>query len=335
MIAGKYIFLFPVFLFCLVLSNSAVADDELVKQVRFTLDPVSIKGKTIAMSGPITTKHISVAENFPGETIWIKRFAVDIDDNGHPGTLEFLCHAWANLGVPSADDQRLLTVSQGHESMDFPEGFGIRVHAPNQDLRLMAQALNDNDDGAHKLTYEMEIGYMSDEDAQKKGLKNLRTVTVFVPSWRANAARNLSETPLDDVLEGEVCSNSGSDPTMFFVPPGRHVYEAPIQNPAFFKNAGNIHYIKLHLHAYGESMSLIDKTENKVLWKGYAQNSTEKALVTTVSNYSSSEGIAIDPTHKYVLEAVYNNTTLKEIDAMAVLRLYMADNDTIAEYVTE
>lgn len=292
---------------------------EPIKEVSFTLDPLSIGGKTIAMSGPITNKEVSVTEDLSGEPIWIKSFAVDVDDNGRMGTLEFLCHAWANLGSPTFDDQRLLTVSQGHESMEFPEGFGIRLDTPGHSLNLMAQALNDNDNKAHTLTYKMKIGYMSDAEAQKAGLKNLRTLTVYVPGWRANAERG----PLATAAEGEICGANGKDPTMFFVPPGRHVYTAPVQNPVF-QMAGNIHYIKLHLHAYGESMSLIDKTDNKVLWKGYAKNDSGKVMISKVNNYASAEGIAINPNHKYELEAVYNNTTLKDVDAMAVLRVYVS-----------
>jgi hypothetical protein len=295
---------------------------EPVKEAEFTLDPVSIDGKIIAMAGPITRKQVTLAEDLPDEPIWIKSFAVDIDDNGHAGTLEFLCHAWANLGMPTADDQRLLTVSQGHESMDFPEGFGIRLEAPSKSVNLMAQALNDNDDVPHTLTYHMKIGYMSEADAEKAHLQNLRTVTAYVPRWRtADPAQAALKAPAD----GEMCGAGTADPTMFYVPPGRHVYTAPVQNAAFSGKTARIHYIKLHLHAYGESMSLIDKTDNRVLWKGYAKNSGSKTMVTEVNNYSSSEGIAINPAHQYELEAVYNNTTLKDIDAMAVLRFYMRD----------
>ena len=50
-------------------------------------------------------------------------------------------------------------------------------------------------------------------------------------------------------------------------------------------------------------------------------------LLTDVDYYSSTEGFKIDPSHEYAVKTVYNNTTDKLTDAMAVLRIYLSDEE--------
>jgi hypothetical protein len=87
-----------------------------------------------------------------------------------------------------------------------------------------------------------------------------------------------------------------------------------------------IHFIKLHLHAYGESLALIDKTDGKTLWKGWGESDVAQDALTKTDFYSSTEGLKIKASHQYELVTVYNNTTKHPVDAMAVLRLYVSDD---------
>jgi len=111
---------------------------------------------------------------------------------------------------------------------------------------------------------------------------------------------------------------------MFYVPPGRHSYSSII--PSQQLSDFTIHFIKLHLHTYGESLSLVDDTAHKTLWKGLGTTDAKTTMLTETDHYSSSTGIRIDPSHVYRLETIYNNPSNHLIDAMAIVRLYVEDN---------
>jgi hypothetical protein len=111
----------------------------------------------------------------------------------------------------------------------------------------------------------------------------------------------------------------------WLVPPGKHNYPA-IQNGqlALTKDI-KVHYIWMHLHPYGESMSLKDKTTGKIIWTGKAKNIGDKAVVLETDHFSSSEGVWLYKNHQYEVLTTYNNRTSKKIDAMALLYMYYSE----------
>jgi hypothetical protein len=46
-----------------------------------------------------------------------------------------------------------------------------------------------------------------------------------------------------------------------------------------------------------------------------------------MGEFRSAGGIVVDPSHQYELRAEYNNTTSKDVDAMAIMYLYLLEND--------
>jgi hypothetical protein len=75
-----------------------------------------------------------------------------------------------------------------------------------------------------------------------------------------------------------------------------------------------------HLHGYGESVALLDKTTGETLWTGYAKNAQDSRHVVAADIYSDAEGIPLHPDHEYELEVVYDNPTTEPIDAMGAIR---------------
>ena len=114
----------------------------------------------------------------------------------------------------------------------------------------------------------------------------------------------------------------GTTTDHWLVPPGRQVLRSDVE-PGVIEFDGLIHFMKLHLHPYGESVTLIDKTAGEEVWKGYAKNHPERAHLIDVDFYSSTTGIPIYKDRDYELVTVYNNPTDHPIDAMAVMRLYV------------
>ena len=106
------------------------------------------------------------------------------------------------------------------------------------------------------------------------------------------------------------------------VPPGRQVLRTDIEAGAI-ESSGLIHFIKVHLHPHGESVALVDKETGDVLWKGVAQNHPVRAQVVSIDSYSSTVGIPIYKDRQYELVTIYNNPTDHNIDAMAVMRIFV------------
>jgi len=108
----------------------------------------------------------------------------------------------------------------------------------------------------------------------------------------------------------------------WLVPPGRQVLRSDVE-PGVVQFDGMIHFIKIHLHPYGESVTLVDKTTGEEVWKGSATNHPERAHLTEIEFYSSTIGIPVYHDRDYELVTVYDNTTDEDIDAMAVMRIFV------------
>lgn len=307
-------------------AGDAQPEDEALRTSTFTLGPLHVDRKYPSMTGPSKSGQVTIGDKETSKNIWIKSFRVDVEgDKGESVSSEYLCHSWVVLGKPQLGDQRLMTVSQGLEEMKFPQGFAIKAENAAGNASILAQALNNNDDINKNLSYKLTVHYLTDTDAEKYALKPLRTVTVAVMAKDTNTPRTESGdicTTQDGMLEPMPAGMSSL--VHFNVPPGRHEYKSPVArtNPIYM--GGNIHYIKLHLHPYGESVTLTDKTDGKTVWHGKTLKDANKAALTDADFYSSVDGIRIDPAHEYEITTVYNNTSGAVTDAMAVLRLYVS-----------
>lgn len=316
----------------MLVTSPALADigeDASLKTQTFALGPLHVDKVYPSMTGPLKeeTTTLGAPSTSP---IWLKSFRVDVEDErGRPERLEYLCHSWLMLTEMGPKDQALLTVSQGLAEMKFPEGFAIRTPQKKENIRLLAQALNNNEKIDKKLTYKLTVSYLDDDVARRLKIRPLRTSTVAVLSKQGLAATAhdrhamMGGTGSDD----KECPDAHSkDPVHFEVPPGRHEYKTPIDPESLFVGKELIvHYIKLHLHPYGESITLTDKTTGKILWKGKAKNATDRAALVSTDEYSSKKGFRMIPTHAYEISSVYDNKSNGPIDAMAVLRLYSED----------
>jgi len=321
----------PALLFALCLAYPAHAEapeDAAMLKAAYTLGPVHIKEKYISMTGPVLEEKQRLGPETPEGPLWVKGFRVDvIDAKGGKESSEYLCHSWVVFGKPTGADQKMLTISEGLDEMTFPPGFAVRVENQPQNAALLAQALNNNEKTDKNLSYRLTVNYLDDASAKKYNIRPLRTISVAIMAKDANPSGS-SEICRTQDEAGGVPPPPGMTKSIvhFDVPPGRHEYRSPVPKNSPLYMGGTIHYIKLHLHPYGESVSLYDKTAQKKVWTGRVKMGEGRILLTDVDYYSSVEGIKIDTTHDYEIVSVYNNTTDKLTDAMAVLRVYIADD---------
>ena len=88
-----------------------------------------------------------------------------------------------------------------------------------------------------------------------------------------------------------------------------------------------LHFAAVHLHPFAQSLELRDLTADKTVFKANAQNFKDKIGLKKVDYFSSEEGVPLYKDHEYELISVYNNTTDLDQDSMAVMFLYVLDQE--------
>jgi hypothetical protein len=271
------------------------------------------------MTGPVKTQTIWLGQGNKQKQLWIKKFKVEtLNESGAQESNEFLCHAW---GTVSDQGDEKFTISQGLSEMVYPDGYAMRVENQANNFNLLVQALN-NGQGVNKtLQYRFTISYYEDDPAPF-GIKelHLKTVSVIDPKYSRGSSGSVKPGNGKGKIE-----RYPRDPVHFDVPRGRHEYRTSLEQESYnqkFSSNTVVHFIKLHLHPYGQSVELRDKTANKTVWKGYAKNAVGRPAILETEDYSSAEGIKIFKDHDYEVITVYDNKSGKVIDAMAVLRIY-------------
>lgn len=109
------------------------------------------------------------------------------------------------------------------------------------------------------------------------------------------------------------------------VPPGREVNPTIVTRFMKVPFDPMIHYIAVHLHPFAESLELRDLTEGRTVYISRARPSEGKIDLDHVDSHSSPEGIPLHKDHEYELTSVYNNTSERDQDSMAVMYLYVLD----------
>ena len=96
----------------------------------------------------------------------------------------------------------------------------------------------------------------------------------------------------------------------FDLPPGKSVRYWEGQ-PAV---GGRILGLSGHLHKYGTSLTLEDRTSGKVIWEGRPSvDANGEVQAMPVKKFLATFGVGVDPSHTYRLTAVYDNPTGAEV----------------------
>jgi hypothetical protein len=288
--------------------------------LEFFVEGFHIREKYLSMEGPQQKLPVKSALGKAGSAVWVKAMTVEIlDEEREPLSAEFLCHAWFTFRSPKTGG--MMSVSQGTKTVTLPEGFAFMMpNDPETELNLIGMLENNNHDVIdQKAIMKYTISYYSDEEAKKSKLKKLETL-------------NMVGRPDAPAVHAHHSMKPNIKPHHWMVPPGRHTYRSALMRPMFgsqgnpmgIEEGTRIHFMRPHLHGYGESVALIDKTTGKTIWKGNAENAKELRQVVHVDFYSDVEGIPLHPNHEYELEIVYNNPTQEPIDAMGALRAFVS-----------
>jgi hypothetical protein len=98
-------------------------------------------------------------------------------------------------------------------------------------------------------------------------------------------------------------------------PAGSHSFDLPAGRSATYWEGkpavpGRILGLSGHLHKYGTSLTLEDRTTGKVIWEGRPKvDSAGEVQAMPVKKFLATFGVGLDTSHTYRLTAVYDNPT--------------------------
>lgn len=319
----------------------------------FFSDPIRIENMYGSMQGPYDVRHITLAENGKRELLWLTDYDVTVVDESNVPlpSQQYFCHAqimyetgdlFLKKNMRMFNGTRSLppkwfVVVPGQRSVRFPEGFGLPMYS-DEPLQAMTMALNQNPDfEPFDLKMRTSLSYYKDAELEEP-LKPLGRfgVAVRLPVLGdapvEGSEHSCSVTDADGVvtfaksvsLEAKEKDGTLTTPH-FFVAPGTYAYKQQFKGADQLPFNTTLHHISAHLHPYGKSIELWDTTENKMLFRSEATSDSRNTHVTNMTEYSSTEGIPVFTDHDYELRAVYENTSGKNIDAMAVMYFYFHD----------
>ncbi|MBX9573465.1 MAG: hypothetical protein K2X77_31480 [Candidatus Obscuribacterales bacterium] len=286
---------------------------------------------------------------------WLKGIKIDVlgeNDKVLP-TTEFVCHM--NLDIdrkfraaafPEAEPsetERLICLTQGLDSIVFPEGFGVPV-ASDEPWRIIMQAANRTSSVTNLVKHKLTFYFIKDNEL----IRPLKALTWSVPYLTVVVDRDTREAQDADktkhphcglISSGLTAPNAGDGGVWtdalgrkvsghWVVPPGKHNYANPVNVADFAKKDRKIHLAWAHIHPLCTKFALKECGESKNIFSGKVVTSTKNGLLIEKMDYiSDPKGIALKGGKNYQLEATYENTTDEAQDSMVSCGIFFADDN--------
>ncbi|MCC6524419.1 MAG: hypothetical protein IT373_17300 [Polyangiaceae bacterium] len=301
-----------------------------------------------SMRGPDSVQELPLYESKAPELLWIVGFEALMvaPDGATPISQEWMCHS--NLDFSAAkhlalfEDKkpltdRLFTLSQGQQRIDFPEGYGLPILS-SESLSLNTQVLNLNMTvGKKDVRHKISVRFVRDAETRVPykplfagGAFGLKLVEGAEGYFGVDHGDPASQGP--GCLPGVAAAPGDYEDAHgrkftghWIVKPGReenHTLVTKLLNLPFDTT---VHYIAIHLHPFAESLELRDLTTGQSVYKATTRQTTGAIGLEHVDFYSSTEGLPLYKDHEYELVSIYDNTTDVDQDSMAVMNMYMLD----------
>lgn len=300
------------------------------------------------------------------ELIWVTGLNAEVVGESGKKRIsqEFFCHA--NLTLDSKNwsaekhnqlfknrtslDSRLFTLIPGRMSIHLPEGFGIPIYSTEK-LDLFSMSLNQNVENPNlNIRFRSHIDFIADR-AISHPIKAVfaRSIYGYVPirHGKTGTGEELPDvmcalTPMNlhrKIDAGATCApplvnasaggirKNGETTLHWMVPPGRHVYVTDVTDQLRLNFDTTVHYATAHLHPFGESIFLRNKTTGKTIITLKSKDYSRKKTVAFMEEFTFPEGLPINQNDQYELIITYNNPTEKPTDVMGIVYLYMLDKN--------
>lgn len=310
-----------------------------------------------SMSGLRNNNSLSFLPG-PPELIWLTGFKVEMVDakKNIPVSPEYLCHSHLRFKGSRHDadqrrpkfgtqDWKMVTLVQGKTEVELPLGFGIPILSDEQFV-FHSMVINNNPISTPiEIKARSTFKFLKDQEMISP-LKPLfrQALTLYVPEPGGDSARpsmcvvqgrtnedmdmeSDQALPMPSTTGNLTLIKSGKKMNYhWIVPPGRHTYRYAIDKEIVPYDT-TIHFISVHIHPYCSFFELRDATTGKSVFKSRTKNFKDRIGIDQSESYSSPIGLPVYKDHRYELVAEYNNTTKQDVDAMAIMYMYMHSKD--------
>jgi hypothetical protein len=306
--------------------------DKTLTEIEVILENLLIDDKYITMEGPkrLKSRHVPTLD----KTLWVKAYKSRVYKAGtYQEQMDYQCHSDVLMAPRSGMieyNRHRLSLSPGLSEIEFPEGFGYPIGLDNNQVRFNARLKNLTKENPNELLdVRSWLAFYTEKQAKELGLKELNVFTPHVLCAMDTKVKSTISTNCKPVVVQGALNNPevGRVTSVFFVPPGKHIYKTSYSKNKFpywaIKKPATVHYIWMHVHPFAESIELRDKTTGKTLFKGNVKmRGGSVPLIDHADHYSSKVGFWVFPDHEYELIGTYNNPTDGDVDAMASLYLF-------------
>jgi len=270
-----------------------------------------------------TVKALDTKSNKQLSNDFICHFNIDYQDQEHHGK-------WNLLKRVNKQYPRLLSLSHGIESINFPKGFGYPFFS-NEKFFITTQALNHNIiDSSFNIKHEINIAYTA-----KKTLKALypKTVYMMLPFKMDIIDKPFNEIPENSCIPVETKNHTYQNKAgealsghwKIFKEEKRYTYDTTEQ--LAIQDTVTVHQIIPHLHPFAKKFTLRNKTNKTIIYTCDIINHNNKIGLTSTPGFSSEKGITMYPSHQYELELITESTLDEPQDMMASLFLFFYDKE--------
>ena len=160
------------------------------------------------------------------------------------------------------------------------------------------------------------------DEVREKGLSLIAADPQEVSRWQASVAAGTG----GDL--GVILYTSGTTgPSKGAMMTHAHVYEYAygVTEMLELPYDTTIHYILAHVHPFCESLELRDLTTGESVVKLEMKQVENQIGLSHTEHFESVEGLPLYKDHGYEMVSIYNNTSDKEQDAMAVMIFFLKD----------
>ncbi len=299
-----------------------------------------------SMEGPKAGSMVQLTPK--DELIFVTGFEVKALDakNLKPISNDFICHTnidfndvkyYSGLGLNDRIGQqypRMTSLSHGQEKFQLPKGFGIPMKG-NDFLFVTTQSLNHNLPQINQLVkHQVNITYSSN-----LRLKPLMTRTIFVelPYNIHNPFKEPIDPASNQCIPVETQNHSYPDGNggmlsgHWVIPPGKKTYRSSVNSQLQIKDSMRLHAASVHVHPFATSLTLFDKTAEKVIFQSKIENHKNRIGLKHIDFLSSEQGLMMYAQHDYELIEEVNNTTQINQDMMGSMFLFFYDPELDAQ----
>lgn len=160
-----------------------------------------------------------------------------------------------------------------------------------------------------------------------------RTIYIQLPYDKKDPFKEPLDPASNQCIPVETKNHSYSDGNgnmlsgHWVIPTGKKSYQSSVDDQLHIKDSLRLHAAAVHVHPFATSITLMDVTTNKVIFKSNVINHKNSIGLTKIDALSSEEGIWMYKNHHYILTMDVNNTTNVQQDMMGSMFLFFYDEE--------